>query len=356
MPPNPNAAEALLAAASASPDTWPHKLDLARRCLLLVGLTPAAYRSASFLDDRLLTPGLAGGWLPVARVDEATRTVATPRPLHLILHTGHVGSTLLSRLLDELGGTLGLREPLPLRTLAEAADGLAGRDSLVSVEEFNALVALCLRLWSRGYADTRQCVLKATSSACRVAPQLLERTPGMRAAYLNLRAEAYLATLLAGENSLGDLRGHGQERYRRLLAADARPPAPLHAMSPGELAALGWLAESLTRHEVATRFPGQALLLDFDALLADVPGQLGRVARHFGIRHEPRQLEAAAASDTLRRYSKAPEFEYGPALRSQILAQARAQHASEIRAGLRWIEALAGPRPLLQAAVENSGL
>jgi hypothetical protein len=131
----------------------------------------------------------------------------------------------------------------------------------------------------------------------------------MRAVYLNLRAEPYLATLLAGENSLADLRGHGQERYRRLLATGARPPTHLHAMSPGELAALGWLAESLTRHEMATLFPNRVLLLDFDALLADVPGQLGAVASHFGIGCERRQLEAAAASDTLRRYSKAPEYD-----------------------------------------------
>lgn len=324
--------------------------------MLLVGLSQPAYRAASFLDDRVLAPGIAGGWVPLARLDEATRTVATPRPLHLVLHTGHVGSTLLSRLLDELGGTLGLREPLALRTLADAGDGLAGGDSLVSADEFHALVALCLRLWGRGYADTRQCIVKATSSACRVAPLLLAQAPGVRAVYLNLRAEPYLATLLAGENSVGDLRGHGQERYRRLLGAGARLPGPLHAMSPGELAALGWLAESLTRHVVAAGHPGRTLLLDFDALLADLPGALGTVARHFGIACTPAQLQAAATGRTLRSYSKAPEHEYSPALRAQILAQARHEHAGEIRAGLAWIAAVARTQPLVQSAVEGSGL
>jgi hypothetical protein len=354
QPPRPS--EALLAVAAASPDAFPHKLDLVRRCMLLVGLSHETFRAASFLDDRVLAPGIAGGWVPLARLDEATYTIAVPRPLHLVLHTGHVGSTLLSRLLDDLGGTLGLREPLALRTLAEAAEGLAGGDSLVSADEFNMHVGLCLRLWGRGYADTRQCVVKATSSACRVAPLLLAQAPGMRAVYLNLRAEPYLAALLAGENSLGDLRGHGQERYRRLLATGARLPGPLHAMSPGELAALGWLAESLTRHVVATGHPGRTLLLDFDALLADVPGTLGAVARHFGIACEPAQLQTAAAGSTLRSYSKAPEHDYSPALRAQILAQARNEHAGEIRAGLAWIEAVARAQPLLQAAVETSRL
>lgn len=349
-------AETLLATAASSPDAWPHKLDLMLRRVLLVGLTPAAYRGASFLDDRVLTPGLAGGWVPVGRLDETTRTLAAPRPLHLILHTGHVGSTLLSRLLDDLGGTLGLREPLPLRTLADAADMLASGDSLLSAAEFDTLVALCLRLWSRGYADTRQCVLKATSSACRVAPRLLAQQPSLRVAYLNLQAEPYLATLLAGENALADLRGHGPERYRRLLTAGARLPGPLHAMSPGELAALGWLAESLTRHELATRFPAQTLLLDFDALLADLPGQLAAVTRHFGIQCEPSQLQAAAGGSTLRRYSKAPEHEYGPSLRAEILKQARQHQAEQISAGLHWIESVAASQPVLQATVATEGL
>jgi hypothetical protein len=222
--------------------------------------------------------------------------------------------------------------------------------------EFDMLVALCMWLWSRGYADTQCCLVKATSSACRVAPLLLARQPALRAVYLNLRAEPYLATLLAGENSLGDLRGHGAERWRRLQVAGARLPVPPEAMSHGELAALGWLAESLTRHRLATAHGARTLLLDFDAMLADVPGTLSAVTGHFGIDCTAGQLESVAASRTLRQYSKAPEYEYGPALRAQVLAQSRQQHAGEIRAGLRWIESVAASQPLLAAAVATSGL
>ena len=152
-----------------------------------------------------------------------------PRPLHFIFHTGHVGSTLVSRLLDETGQVLSLREPLPLRTLAEAHDVLHAPESLLGPQQFDGLLDTLLRLWRRGYAATRAVVIKATSSAARLAPVLLERSAASRAIYLNLRAEPALATLLAGANSLIDLRGHGAERLKRLtgvIGAGSRPSTP----------------------------------------------------------------------------------------------------------------------------------
>ncbi len=150
------------------------------------------------------------------------------RPLHFILHTGHVGSTLLSRLLDTTGSVLSLREPLPLRTLAEAHDVLGQPESLLSEPQFELVLDTFVRLWSRGYTATRCVVLKATSAAARVAPVLLRRNAASRAVYLNLRAEPYLATLLAGPNSPVDLRGHGAERMRRLRTRIGTPLGPLH--------------------------------------------------------------------------------------------------------------------------------
>ena len=54
--------EALLSGLAASPDVYVQKIDLARGAVLLVQLNENAYRAASFLDDRILTPGLKGAW------------------------------------------------------------------------------------------------------------------------------------------------------------------------------------------------------------------------------------------------------------------------------------------------------
>jgi len=207
--------EALLSGLAASPDVYVQKLDLARGAALLVQLNESAYRAASFLDDRILTPGLKGAWTSLESVLGAAGAGAASKPLHFIFHTGHVGSTLLSRLLDESGCVLSLREPLPLRTLADARDVLGSQESLLSPTDYERLERALLQLWSRGYGGTHSVILKATSSACRIATPLLERLPSARAVYLNLGAEPYLATLLAGKNSGIDLRGHGPVRRRR---------------------------------------------------------------------------------------------------------------------------------------------
>lgn len=329
--------EALL---PASPDAWPHNLDLAGGRVLVLRLDERAFRAASFLDDRILSPSTQGSWLPGAAVTEASRRVADPRPVHFIFHAGHVGSTLLSRLLDESDVVLPLREPLLLRSIAEAGEAVGRPDSLLGEAQFQALLEMAVRLWSRGYAGTRAVVVKATSSAGRLAPELLSRSPASRAVYLNLGPEPYLATLLGGANSTTDLRGHGPGRMRRLLADRTLPVEPLHALSAGELAALGWLAESLSRRAAIAAHGPRVLALDFDAFLADVPGQLARVAGHFGIAPDAAARAVAAAGPVLGRYSKAPQQPFPTGERAARLAESRRVNRAEIARGLAWLERL----------------
>ena len=337
--------EPLLSGLAASPDVCVQKIDLARGAALLVQLNEGAYRAASFLDDRILTAGLKGAWASLESVLRAAGSGAAGKPLHFIFHTGHVGSTLLSRLLDESGCVLSLREPLPLRTLAEARDVLGTPESLLSPTDYQSLERTLLQLWSRGYGGTHSVVLKATSSACRLATSLLERLPGARGVYLNLGAEPYLATLLAGKNSAVDLRGHGPVRIRQLQARIQTPLAPLHALSLGELAAMSWLAETWNQHDAADRSGSRVLALDFDALLADVAGSVRRVADHFQLPVDSGWLTDIARSPVLTRYSKSPDFEYSAQLRGQLLRESRQSNAAQIAAGLRWLENLAGSQP-----------
>src|SRR5438105_13222298 len=94
-------------------------IDVNAGLVRLVHMNREDYRTASFLDDRLLqTPreqhvmpwnAATAGLGADARDDAAW-----------IFHIGHVGSTLLSRLLGELPGLLSVREPRLLRDLAMA--------------------------------------------------------------------------------------------------------------------------------------------------------------------------------------------------------------------------------------------
>ena len=342
----------MLDSLAASPDIYLQKVDLARDAALLVRLTESAYRAASFLDDRILAPDTRGSWASIASVQEAAQTIGERKALHFIFHTGHVGSTLLSRLLDDSGCVLSVREPLPLRTLADARDVLHQPESLLNPHDFDALEQALLQLWSRGYPNTHTVVLKATSSACRIAAHLLERHGDARAVYLNLAAEPYLATLLAGKNSGIDLRGHGPVRIRQLQARVSAPLTPLYALSIGELAAMSWLAETWNQHDAVTRLGARVMALDFDELLGDIAGGIGRVAAHFQLPLESRWLGEIARSPVLMRYSKSPQFEYSPQVRRELLCQSRRNNAAQIGAGLRWLENLAGSHPELAAVVK----
>lgn len=325
-----------------SPDSWPHKLDPARALILQIRLDATTYRAASFLDDRILGPATQGVWLPIERLAAAAGALAGLRPLHFIFHTGHVGSTLLSRLLDATGAVLSLREPLPLRTLAELHDAPpppAGTPPR-GAARFDALLELFLQLWRRGYPGTGAVVLKATSSAARLGPVLLDAQPDTRAVYLNLHAEPWLATLLAG-GSQADLRGHAPERLRRLAAQLNTPLPSLDQASAGELAALGWLAETLTQHELLQRHAGRVLAIDFDALLADIPRGMHAVLGHLGLPDDEVALGRVCRAEALGRYSKAPELQYDARLRAELLDASRRENAAELARGLRLLETLA---------------
>jgi hypothetical protein len=297
--------------------------------VLLVQNLESSYREASFLDDRFLSDGRESLWVPAAELYAAAAGIDCARPLHFIFHTGHVGSTLVSRLLDEVTQVLPLREPLPLRTLADRQDGLDARSDG------------WLALWSRGYRHTDAVLLKATSSAGRIAVPILRRRPEIRAVYLNLRVEPYLATLLAGEQSLRDLQGHAPQRQGRVRSRllETRNLQPV--TSVGELAALSWLAESFSQHDALSAFPQRVLRIDFEQFLQDVGRGIGAIVAHFALAADARALQGIYHSPTLARYSKAPQYEYSADLRSAVLAESRRNNATEIARGIAWLETLA---------------
>lgn len=327
------------------PDLLSQKIDLLQERVLFVDFSREEYSRASFLDDRILTPQTRGAWVRFTELESALAGAGLARRLHFIFHSGHVGSTLLSRLLDGVEGVFSLREPQPLRTLADAHDALGTPEALLSDAQFDALMHGQLALWGRGYPETKTVILKATSTASRLAPRLLQIAPTARAICLNVRLEPYLATLLAGENSIFDLRGHGAERIRRLRANEIETAKPLHAMSAGEMAALAWVVESLTQRHAKKKLGARVLTLDFDDLLRDVAGTLRDVCIHFSLSASLSFLANAGESPTMRTYSKAQEAPYSPAIRTVQLDRARLDHTHEILKGQRLVEELSSRAP-----------
>lgn len=323
-----------------NPRLYPHQLDLIRRGVLFLAFEEAEYRNASFLDERALTPQTQGAWYTLEQVETALeRSPGPPRPVHFIFHMGHTGSTLLSRLLDAAGGVLGLREPLPLRTLAETSEWLGQSEALVSSEEFDRLIETFLHLWGRGFGSEVCTIIKATSFTTPVAGHLLAAAPSARAVCLTLKPEPYLATILAGANSAMDLRTFSPERMRRLVRMAGPVKTPLHKLSHGELAAMTWLTERLSHDAIlnAATTGGRVREIDFEDFLASPAEKLSDVCDHFGLGQSDEQVQSILAGPVMGQYSKAVEHSYTPDTRLQVLTQSREQNEAEIGRGLDWL-------------------
>lgn len=318
---------------ASSPEFYPQKIDLARKRVLMIHMAEADYRSASFLDDRMLGPQSKGAWVDLETLLAET-TGENVRPLHFIFHTGHVGSTLLSRLLDEASNTLPLREPLPLRTLAGMFD-----NPDANLLRDRALEAF-IRLWSRGFTQTEAVVLKATSSSARIAPHLLEARPTARAAYMFMKAQPTIETLMSTRSSLVDIQSMGEERLLRLhkFISGQEIDKP---RSFGELAALTWLVERLTQREIDKQFGKRILGMDFERFLEEPRLHVERVLDHLGLPTTPERVTAALSGPAMSRYSKKPQYPFSLQMRTQRLAEARIKHADEIARAHSWLDCMA---------------
>jgi hypothetical protein len=300
----------------------------------LVDMTPEAYGAASFLDDRLFEQPRNSHLLQWEEVASSVPTDAR-RDARWIFHVGHVGSTLVARLLGELDSVLSVREPRALRDISFFPPEVRGR-----------FVPTLQALFSRTFAPDQSALLKATSFVSEIAAELVP-VDG-RALYLYATPQSYISGILAGENSRLELAGMASTRAERLASRGLHLP---HARHEADLAAGAW-ACGMTALEQAA---GNAVLwLDFDHVLGDIEGSLHAIAKFFGFDAPDEQLSAIATGPLTRRYSKATEYEYSPQLRRVLLAEANDVHRSDIESALAMLDAASETAPLLRKALDRA--
>jgi hypothetical protein len=314
-------------------------LDQASGTVRLVEIDRDAYRAASFLDDRLLQGSVKVEYAPWQTVAEAA-ALAERRDARWIFHIGHVGSTLIARLLGELPQVLSIREPRFLRDLAS-----------VPAQHRRPFAAAAPALFSRSFAADEHVVVKATSFVSEIAPELVPS--GERALFMFAAPRAYIASILAGPNSLAELRLLAGDRARRMSGR-------VHgledqARSPAHLAAAAWCCEMTAMEAAAEAMSDRhTAWADFDRSLDAMAEELARLGQFFGFPAEPERLRAIADGPLMRRYSKAPEFEYTPDLRRELLQQAARDAGPDIDSALAMVERAADKSPLLARALNRS--
>jgi hypothetical protein len=301
-------------------------------------LDEAGYQAASFLDQRLLQ-------LPVPRATVAETVLASAAATlapcsHFIFHIGHVGSTLLSRLLGSHAAFFALREPALLRALAA---GQAGTPALAVVQS----------LLNRSWRGTERPLVKATSFVSELAEPLLAAATAPRALFVFAAPLAYVGGILGGAASRAETATLAPARLKRLVRRLGAAGWHFDPASEGEQVAMSWLCEMLTLQQAAQRHPRCGLWVDFDAFLQAPLPMLDSMFRALGAEADAGELEALIGGPIMRQYSKAPEHAYDAALRREVLAAAEWNHAAEIRRALGWLQAVAGAHAPVRALLES---
>jgi hypothetical protein len=302
--------------------------------LRLVRMTLADYRDVSFLDDRMFETQRASHLLKWDEVAEGVPANAR-RDARWLFHIGHVGSTLISRLLGELEGVLAVREPRALRDLTFFPPDVRAR-----------FAPTLQALMSRTFADEQVALVKATSFVSEIAIELVPA--GGRALLLYATPRNYVAGILAGENSRKELAGMADMRRQRLASRGITLRVP---RNDAEAAANAWACE-MTALEAAGS--GHSLWADFDRVLGELEPSLRTMSNFFGFAASDERLREIASGPLTRRYSKATEHEYSPQLRHDLLADAGDRNRTDIESALAMLDAASETAPLLRKALDRA--
>ena len=296
----------------------------------------ASFRAASFLDDRLMLQPVDAQIVPWPEVEVAVKDDMRT-DARWIFHIGHVGSTLLSRLLGEVDGVLAIREPRILRDLAMAAPDVRGR-----------YLAAVPKLMSRTFAGNQTACVKATSFASEIAATLVPA--GERVLFMFATPRNYVASILAGENSVKELHALADYRRQRLQQRGIELPTPAN---DADRAAIAWACE-MTTLEAAAETMSSVAWADFDKMLGNMASELSRLAYHFQFDAEDEALRAISLGPLMLRYSKDPNYEYTPQLRDDLIAQELRLQGRDIEGALAMLNAAAEKSPLLARALQRA--
>jgi hypothetical protein len=310
-------------------------LDPATGMMRVVEMDRESYRSASFLDDRMLQQQHFAGIVPWRSVAGAISADAR-RDARWIFHIGHVGSTLVARLLGEIDGVVSVREPRILRDVTTLAK-----------ERRAEFVPALQRLFSRTFADDEVALVKATSFVSEIADELVPE--GQRALFMYATPHNYIGSILAGANSVQELAALAPSRAQRLSGRVSLP----ETRNAAEAAAAAWACEMTALESASERMPDRQIAwADFDSMLADMPHELARIASFFGF--ETDMIESIAAGPLMQRYSKATEYEYSPSLRRDLIAEAETANRADLDGALAMLQSAAENSPLLERALRRA--
>lgn len=317
-----------LSAIMHSPEWLAHRYDEAQDAFQFRRVERTVHASVPFLSDQHL--GTADP-LVIRRDEIAAALPDSPTaPIHFLLHSAYCASTMLVRLLDQPGRTMGLSEPQLLN------DMTGWRRRGASIPDHAAVMGTALSLLARPFPGEAATIVKPSNVFAALAPAALALRPQARAVLLYAPLKDFL--LSVARKGLWCrlwcrelLEGYLQDRFVQL----GFDPRDFFRQSDLQVAAVGWLAQQAAFARLAERYGPRIATLDSVTLTRDPVAAAAAAARHYGIAGL-----AFAGHPALGRDSKSGAT-FATGQRDADLAAAEAAYGEEIAQVLGWAEAVA---------------
>lgn len=328
----------------------PFRFDVASGRLSLVRTDRDAHRAATFLDDQLLKASPERQDVTLQALGPTLAQLA-PNPCHFIFHSAFCCSTLLARALDVPGRAMGLKEPLVLNDLAQAAlaAGAAGA--------VRAQLEPILTLLARPFGPGETVVIKPSNVVNPLIDPILELRPASKALLLSSELPDFLRSV--AKKGLW-----GRIWARKTMSTLSRLPqlqsgfseADRWEQSDLQVAALVWLDHRAQFARLLARLPaGRVASMDSADLLADPARALTATSEFFGLGLTPDAITAIAGGPVFTSNAKRHDQAFDASQRQEENAAIGDLLAEEIELVTQWAESVgdfAGvpkqlPRPML---------
>lgn len=312
-----------------------HYMDVPLDHAGFLRLSLEEFQRSPFLDGRL----------QLADPDRTERALLSLRALldawpdsgavgnpHFVFHPGHCGSTLVSRLVDAMGGVLGLREPLPLRALAAQWREQGSAVAQLSLQDYARLERFVLGLLGRTFSGQQCTLVKATSECCNLAGRVADAVPHARFIWIWTDLETFLATMLRNKVRREEVVTYAQSRLMDLNRWLDAQPLQLYRLDLTEKAAMNWVSSMC--HLSDLQNDAHVMALRFDSFNQQPQEWLERIAAHLDLPDPVSCADRAVQSGVLDQYSKDASSRFNVEDRRRQLEQSRAENAEAIERGI----------------------
>lgn len=311
----------------------PHRYDETADGFRFLHLPREVQREVTFLTDEYLGDTANATPVPMARIDRKALDTA---PIHYVFHSAYCCSTLVARMFDAPGHSMGLKEPVVLN------DIVGWRRRGADPQKVAAVLDTALALLARPMDDDKAAVVKPSNIVNSLAPAMLGLRPDARAILLYAPIEDFLSSIA--------VKGlWGRRWVRQALLGQIHDGVVVERFSGEEMfeltdlqvAGLGWLSHHGIYAGLQERFgEDRVKVCDSRSLLGDPEGAIIKSFAHFGMALDRNEVTTIAEGPAFTRNSK-DQTPYSREDRERQISATREANSDEIAKVSEWVQAVA---------------